>query len=239
MVSQAFTIVQRYCLRREELQGDLRGGGLLSHGLLCDRLRRQGQQCDRLRRHSRGTTLAELLVVMATFSLLITVILGFYVHASRLTKNISRRTDVYRRATSIADKIEVTLSNSRVFFVSAYAVTFSPLNTSNTVTSQGPVWTYPPKVLVVDQEKQAVLVSSSGVSSYSELIRIPNNVRVSLSGSAAKTDGTVSSEQQSPNIVEVDIVVADRDLTKLTAEGDYKVVLRLHRVINIANCERY
>ncbi|MEW6278562.1 MAG: hypothetical protein AB1758_08080 [Candidatus Eremiobacterota bacterium] len=75
----------------------------------------------------RGTSLVELMVVVFVFSLLMTLILGFYVHASSVTRKRDAQSQQYRRITQTLDKVETLLQEARVFGVYQDQIVYTTL----------------------------------------------------------------------------------------------------------------
>jgi type II secretory pathway pseudopilin PulG len=75
----------------------------------------------------RGTTLLELVVVFFLFSLLLVLILGFYVYGSSITARQERTSEAYRRAVTTLDRVETLLKNAHVYDIQSDQVIFAPL----------------------------------------------------------------------------------------------------------------
>ncbi|CAN0309917.1 unnamed protein product, partial [Phaeothamnion confervicola] len=62
----------------------------------------------------RGTTLVETLVVVFLFSLLTTVILGFYMFANRASQNHEQLSENYRKMLTVLDRLETLMQGSKI-----------------------------------------------------------------------------------------------------------------------------
>ena len=63
----------------------------------------------------RGTTLLELMVVMALWSGLLVLILGFYISATQISRRHDKISDSYRKVHEILESVDALLSRSRVY----------------------------------------------------------------------------------------------------------------------------
>lgn len=85
-----------------------------------------------------GTTLVELMVTVFLFSLLMSLILGFYIYGTRITERRNRVSDNYRLAVQVADKVETLLKNAWVGEVGGDYVSFTPLDPDRPVSRRAP-----------------------------------------------------------------------------------------------------
>lgn len=76
----------------------------------------------------RGTTLVETLVVVFLFSLLTTVILGFYMFANRASQNHEQLSENYRKMLTILDRLETLLQGSKVLACDTHQILFVQLD---------------------------------------------------------------------------------------------------------------
>ncbi len=79
-------------------------------------------------RSSQGLTLAELLVVVMVFSILMTLVLGFYLYGIQVSDKRDQDSDQYRRGVTLLNRLEARLDGAVVHAV-AYAndaVVFTP-----------------------------------------------------------------------------------------------------------------
>ena len=88
-------------------------------------------------RPSRGTTLLETLVVCFLFSLLTTVILGFYMFANRASQNHEQLSENYRKMLTVLDRIETLLQGSKVLACDGHQVLFTQLDPKQPVLKGG------------------------------------------------------------------------------------------------------
>ncbi len=115
-------------------------------------------------RRSPGTTLAEMLVVLAVFSTLMVLILGFYIEGSRVTARQEHSSASYRRVLQVLDRVETLLAFSRVYHVQADQVVFSLLPTTSPLALGVPDWGGQARTLVVKRDPAALLVREDGTS---------------------------------------------------------------------------
>jgi prepilin-type N-terminal cleavage/methylation domain-containing protein len=104
----------------------------------------------------RGTTLIELLTVMTIFSVLMSLILGFYIYAYRVSGSRDRLSAAYRKMITIMDKVETLLANSKVIYENTSEVVFCPMNATQPLLKGGwPNWSPPTTLLVTPASKTA------------------------------------------------------------------------------------
>jgi len=115
-------------------------------------------------RRSPGTTLAEMLVVLAVFSTLMVLILGFYIEGSRVTARQEHSSASYRRVLQVLDRVETLVAFSQVHHVQADQVVFSPLPTTSPLALGFPNWGSQARTLVVKRDPAALLVREDGTS---------------------------------------------------------------------------
>ncbi|MHB2018280.1 MAG: hypothetical protein ACYCW6_15120 [Candidatus Xenobia bacterium] len=77
-----------------------------------------------------GTTLLELLVVTVLFSLILTVVLGFYVWGHNTTESQSRIADNDRRLMQMVDRVHLLLGSSEIERVIPNEMDFTPIDNS-------------------------------------------------------------------------------------------------------------
>ncbi len=82
----------------------------------------------------RGTSLIELMVVSFLFLLIMSLILGFYVYASGVTRHRDKKSATYRRVAVTLDKVETELQNARIYTVREDQVVYTLPRIKNRVT---------------------------------------------------------------------------------------------------------
>lgn len=98
----------------------------------------------------RGSTLAELLVVMFVFSLLMVLILGFYIEGSKVSARQDMYSASYRRVLQVLDRVQTLLAYARVYDVQGDQVVFSQLAESDPLDAFGrPDWLAPSTLVAV------------------------------------------------------------------------------------------
>lgn len=96
----------------------------------------------------RGSTLAEMLVVLFVFSLMMVLILSFYIEGTKVTSRQDKTSAAYRRVLQVLDRVQTLLAYSRVYEVQGDHVVFSRLSESAPLDAFGrPNWD-PPQTLV-------------------------------------------------------------------------------------------
>jgi type II secretory pathway pseudopilin PulG len=115
-------------------------------------------------KRSPGTTLTETLVVMAVFSTLMILILGFYIEGSRVTARQEQSSGSYRRVLQVLDRVETLLAFSRVYYVQADQVVFSLLPDASPLALGFPDWGTQARTLAVKREPPALLLCEDGTS---------------------------------------------------------------------------
>lgn len=138
-------------------------------------------------RRPPGTTLAETLVVVLLFSLLMVLILGFYIEGSRVSSRQDKYSASYRRALQVLDRVETLLAFARVWSVQADSVVFSPRASELSLARGLPDWGPAASTLVVRRDPPALLIREGGVSRT--FLELSSWDRVSFGGSET---GTVS-----------------------------------------------
>lgn len=99
----------------------------------------------------RGSTLAEMLVVMFVFSLLMVLILGFYIEGSKVSARQDMYSASYRRVLQVLDRVQTLLAYARVYEVQGDQVVFSQLSDTAPLDAFGrPNW-LAPSTLVVER----------------------------------------------------------------------------------------
>lgn len=115
-------------------------------------------------RRPGGTTFAETLVVVSLFSLMMIVILGFYIEGTRVTSRQDKYSGSYRRVLQVLDRMEVLLSYARVYEVRGDQVMFSNLARPQPLLLGQPDYGAVASTLVVRRDPPALVLRESGVS---------------------------------------------------------------------------
>lgn len=87
----------------------------------------------------RGASLIELMVVCFLFLLIMSLVLGFYVYASGVTKHRDAKSATYRRVAITLDHIETEIQNGRIYAVREDQVLYTLPRVRNRVTDWDPV----------------------------------------------------------------------------------------------------
>lgn len=98
----------------------------------------------------RGSTLAEMLVVLSVFSIMMAVILGFYIEGSKVTARQDMQSTSYRRVLHVLDRVQTLLAFARVYDVQGDQVIFSRLSETAPLDALGrPGWGEPATLVAV------------------------------------------------------------------------------------------
>ena len=133
-------------------------------------------------RRSAGTTLAELLVAMLLFSLLMVLILGFYIEGSRVSSRQDKYSASYRRVLQVLDRVDTLLAFARVYQVAADQVQFAPLPAGSPLALGRPDWGSRASTLVVLTDPPALVLHQDGASHTLLELAAWDQVRFSRSG---------------------------------------------------------
>lgn len=87
----------------------------------------------------RGASLIELMVVCTLFLLIMSLVLGFYVYANRVTRHRDAKSATYRRVALTLDHVETELQNGRIYAVREDQVLYTLPRIRNRVTDWDPV----------------------------------------------------------------------------------------------------
>ncbi len=135
----------------------------------------------RRRAKQSGTTLAELLVTMFLFTLIVGTIMSFYTQSTRVTAQQDSISDAYRRAITIADKIETYTAYATIYRLSYNYVVFSPPNADNPIKNGQPQWQAPQVLKIVKKNKKVYLQLISDDAKTSDLMVLPAGDTVTFS----------------------------------------------------------
>ncbi|MCA9792312.1 MAG: type II secretion system protein [Candidatus Eremiobacteraeota bacterium] len=115
-----------------------------------------------MNRPRRGTTLAELLVVLMVFAILMTLVLGFYLYGVQVSHKRDQDSDQYRRGVTLLNKVE-TYVNSSVLHAVTYgndAIVFSSVSEQSI--GKGRTLQLEPSASTIAVQDGKVLLYSSG-----------------------------------------------------------------------------
>lgn len=115
-------------------------------------------------RRPPGTTLTELLVVTMLFSILMVLILGFYIEGSRVTSRQDRYSASYRRVLQVLDRLSTLLGTARIYHVQADQIVFSPLPARSPLTLGRPDWGPMASTLLVQTSPPALILREGGAT---------------------------------------------------------------------------
>lgn len=102
----------------------------------------------------RGSTLAEMLVVLFVFSLMMVLILSFYIEGSRVTARQDKTSASYRQVLQVLDRVQTLLAYARVYEVQGDSIVFSQLSQREPLDSFGrPNWQAPSTLVAVLDER--------------------------------------------------------------------------------------
>lgn len=135
----------------------------------------------RRRAKQSGTTLAELLVTMFLFTLIVGTIMTFYMQSTRVTTQQDSISDAYRRAITIADKIETYTADAKIYKISYNYIIFSPPDTENPIKNGLPQWQAPQVLKIVRKDKKVYLQLISNDAKTSNLMELPQTDTVIFS----------------------------------------------------------
>ncbi|MCR5662689.1 MAG: type II secretion system GspH family protein [bacterium] len=135
----------------------------------------------RRRAKQSGTTLAELLVTMFLFTLIVGTIMTFYMQSTRVTTQQDSISDAYRRAITIADKIDTYTAYAKIYKISDNYIVFSPPDTDNPIKNGLPQWQAPQVLKIVRKNKKVFLQLIGDDAKTSNLMELPSTDTVVFS----------------------------------------------------------
>lgn len=133
-------------------------------------------------RRPHGTTLVELLVTIVLFSLMMTVILGFYIQGNRITRRQDQYSATFRRTIMVVDKVETLVAPSRVYYVDSKQIVYATTGSNFSFTDKGPNWDAETKTICVLTEPHCLALLENGKPR--SLVTLQENDEVSFSRSA-------------------------------------------------------
>lgn len=134
-------------------------------------------------RRSPGTTLTEMLVVLAIFSILMVLILGFYIEGSRITARQEHSSASYRRVLQVLDRVETLVAFARIHEVQADQIVFSNLASDPPVALGLADWQTRARTLAVSRDPSALLIREEGISRIFLELAAEDEVRFGWSSS--------------------------------------------------------
>ncbi len=137
----------------------------------------------RRRKELAGTTLVELMVTMFLFTLIVTTIMTFYMQSTRVTSQQDSISDAYRRAITLANKIETYTAYAKIYSINYNTIIFAPPDTLTPVEKGLPIWKAPQALKIATQNKKICLQHISEDAKTTTLIEFPPDDYISFSKS--------------------------------------------------------